>query len=36
MSDHQFRIILRHIQVMIAVLGIQAGIMLAFAWEYLP
>jgi hypothetical protein len=35
MSDEQFRIVLRHLQVMIALLGVTAGVMLAFAWEYL-
>jgi hypothetical protein len=36
MSDHQFRVFLAHIRVIIAIVGVQAGIMLAFAWEYLP
>jgi hypothetical protein len=35
MSDQQFQMVLRHLQVMIAILGMIAGIMLAFAWQYL-
>jgi hypothetical protein len=35
MTDQQFQIVLRHLQVMIAILGLMAGVMLAFAWEYL-
>jgi hypothetical protein len=35
MSDQQFKIILVHLQVLIATTGLQAGIMLAFAWQYL-
>jgi hypothetical protein len=35
MSDQQFRIVLRHLQVMIALLGVMTGTMLALAWEYL-
>jgi len=35
MTDHQFRPILRHLQVMIAILGVIADIMIAFALAYL-
>jgi hypothetical protein len=35
MTDQQFQLVLRHLQVMIAILGLMAGVMLAFAWEYL-
>jgi hypothetical protein len=35
MSDEQFRIVLLHLQVMIALLGVMAGTLLALAWEYL-
>jgi heme/copper-type cytochrome/quinol oxidase subunit 2 len=35
MTNHQFQIILRYLQVVIAILGLIAGVMLAFAWQYL-
>jgi hypothetical protein len=35
MTDQQFKTIVAHLQVMIAILGVMAGVMLAFAWEYL-
>jgi hypothetical protein len=31
----QFQLLLRHLQVMIAILGVIAGIMIALAWTYL-
>ncbi len=34
MTEQQFRIILRHLQVIIALLGITTGVMLALGWEY--
>jgi hypothetical protein len=35
MTDHQFQLLLRHLQIMIAILGVIAGIMIALAWTYL-
>jgi hypothetical protein len=35
MTDYQFQLILRHLQVMIAILGVIAGVLIAFAWTYL-
>ncbi len=35
MTDQQFKAMLFHLRVIIALLGFVAGIMVAFAWEYL-
>jgi hypothetical protein len=35
MSDQQFQLLLRHLQVKIAILGGIAGVLIAFAWTYL-
>jgi hypothetical protein len=35
MTDQQFKTIVAHLQVMIAILGVMAGVLLALAWEYL-
>ena len=35
MTDDQFKLLLRHLQVIIAILGIIAGTLLALAWTYL-
>jgi hypothetical protein len=35
MTDHQFQLLLRHLQVLIAILGVIAGVLIAFAWTYL-
>jgi hypothetical protein len=35
MTDQQFKTIVGHLQVRIAILGVMAGVMLAFAWNYL-
>jgi hypothetical protein len=35
MTDHQFQILLRHLQVIIAILGIMAGLLIALVWTYL-
>jgi len=35
MTDHSFQLILRHLQVRIAILGVIAGVLIAFAWPYL-
>jgi hypothetical protein len=35
MTDQQFQLILRHLQVIIAILGIIAGVLIALAWTYL-
>ena len=34
MTDQQFKTIVAHLQVMIAILGVMAGVPLALAWEY--
>ena len=34
MTDDQFKLLLRHLQVIIAILGIIAGTLLALAWTY--
>jgi hypothetical protein len=35
MTDRQFRILLVHLRVIIGIAGFMAGVLLAFAWEYL-
>jgi hypothetical protein len=35
MTDHQFQLLLRHLQVIIAILGVIAGVLIALAWTYL-
>ena len=35
MTERQFKTIVAHLQVMIAILGVMAGVLLALAWEYL-
>jgi hypothetical protein len=35
MTDEQFKLLLRHLQVIIAILGIMAGVLLALALTYL-
>jgi hypothetical protein len=35
MTDQQFKTIVAHLQVMIAILGVMAVVLLALAWEYL-
>ena len=35
MTDHQFRLLLIHIRIIMALLAFITGILLAFAWEYL-
>ena len=35
MTEQQFNGVLMHLRIMIALLGFIAGIMIAFAWEYL-
>jgi hypothetical protein len=35
MTDQQFQLLLRHMQIIIAVLGIMAGVLLALALTYL-
>jgi hypothetical protein len=35
MTDQQFQLLLRHLQVMIAILGVMAVVLIAFAWTYL-
>jgi len=35
MTDSQFNIVLFHLRAMLGLIGIQAGIMLGFAWKYL-
>jgi hypothetical protein len=35
MSDPQFEVVLFHLRVMLGLMGIQASIMLGFAWKYL-
>jgi hypothetical protein len=35
MTDDQFRLLLRHLQVLIAISGIIAGVLIALAWTYL-
>ena len=32
-TDQQFKTIIAHLQVMIAILGVMAGVLLALAWE---
>jgi hypothetical protein len=36
MPADQFRILLRHLQVLIAIIGFQAGLAAMLAWQYLP
>jgi len=35
MTDDQFKLLLRHLQVIIAILGLMAGVLIAPAWTYL-
>jgi hypothetical protein len=35
MTDHQFQLLLRHLQVIIAILGLMAGVLIALAWTHL-
>jgi hypothetical protein len=35
MTDQQFQLILRHLQVVIAILGVMAGVLIARALTYL-
>jgi hypothetical protein len=35
MTDQQFQLILRHLQVIIAILGVKAGVLIALALAYL-
>jgi hypothetical protein len=35
MTDQQFQLILRHLQVIIAILGVMAGVLIALALTYL-
>ena len=35
MTDHQFQLLLRHLQVIIAILGLMAGVLIALALTYL-
>jgi hypothetical protein len=35
MSDQQFEIVLFHLRAMLGLMGIQASILLGFAWKYL-
>jgi hypothetical protein len=34
-SDQQFNVVLFHLRAMLGLLGIQASILLSFAWKYL-
>jgi hypothetical protein len=34
MTDDQFKLLLRHLQVIIAILGLMAGVLIALAWTY--
>jgi hypothetical protein len=35
MTDHQFQLLLRHLQVIIAILGVLTGVVIALAFAYL-
>jgi hypothetical protein len=35
MTDHQFQLLLRHLQVIIAILGLMADVLIALAWTHL-
>jgi hypothetical protein len=35
MTDDQFKVLLRHLQVIVAILGVMAGVLLALALTYL-
>jgi hypothetical protein len=35
MTDEQFRVVLIHLRIIIAILAFAVGIMIAFAWQYL-
>ena len=35
MTDQQFQLLLRHLQVIIAILGLMAGVLIALALTYL-
>jgi hypothetical protein len=35
MTDQQFRLLLIHLRIIMALLAFITGILLAFAWEYL-
>jgi hypothetical protein len=35
MTEAQFSIVLFHLRAMLGLIGIQAGVMLGFAWKYL-
>jgi hypothetical protein len=35
MTDDQFKLLLRHLQVIIAILGLMAGVLIALALTYL-
>jgi hypothetical protein len=35
MTDHQFQLLLRHLQVIIAILGLMADVLIALALTYL-
>jgi hypothetical protein len=35
MTDQQFDIVLFHLRAMLGLMGIQAGVLLGFAWKYL-
>jgi hypothetical protein len=35
MTSQQFDIVLFHLRAMLGLMGIQAGILLGFAWKYL-
>jgi hypothetical protein len=35
MTDHQFQLLLRHLQVIIAILGVLSGVVIALAFAYL-
>jgi hypothetical protein len=35
MTDQQFQLLIRHLQVIIAILGVIAGVLIALAWTYL-
>jgi hypothetical protein len=34
-TEKQFRILLLHLRIIIGIVGFMAGVLLAFAWEYL-
>lgn len=36
MTDHQFTVLVAHLRVLIVLLGLIVGILIAFAWGYVP